>query len=155
MSANPPSAGLGRASLQRRQRAGDIVLAHTALATGSTLVPWPLLDVATELAVQVRMARRLCRLYDAPFPAGGAYEVITGLVGGISYGALSVAAMRYISFASYFAGPLPSAGSTAAYTWLLGELLVQRLETTGRIDLPAPTEECAPPALAAPGGRTA
>ena len=134
---------LTRAAMQRRLRAGDIVLAHTALATGSMFVPLPLLDVATELTVQVRMARKLCQLYDAPFPSTGAYEVITGLVGGISYGALSVTALRYISYAGYFAGTAPSASTTAAYTWLLGELLIERLETTGRIDLP-PAEPAAP-----------
>jgi uncharacterized protein (DUF697 family) len=127
-------------ALKRRMRAGDIVLGHTALATGSMFVPWPVVDVAAEFAVQVRMARQLCKLYDAPFPDSGSFEVITGLVGGVSYGALSVTALRFISFGSYFAGNLPSATTTAAYTWLLGELLIERLETTGRIDLPAPEE---------------
>jgi uncharacterized protein (DUF697 family) len=129
---------LSDAALKRRMRAGDIVLAHTGLATGSMFIPWMGIDVATELAVQVRMARRLCALYGAPFPDTGAFEVITGLVGGISYGALSVAAMRFLSFGSYFAGNLPAAATTAAYTWLLGELLIERLETTGRIDVPPP-----------------
>ncbi len=129
----------------RRLRAQDIVLAHTAGATGSMLVPVPGLDVAVELAVQVRMARELCRLYGAPFPSSGAAEVISGILGGLSIGALGVTALRAISFASYFAGTLPSATTTAAYTWLLGEVLIRRLEETGRIDLPPPA-----PAVAAP-----
>lgn len=123
----------------RRLRAQDIVLGHTVAATGSMFVPVPGIDVAVELAVQVRMARELCRLYDAPFPSSGAAEVISGIVGGLSVGALSVTAMRAISFASYFAGTVPSAATTAGYTWLLGELLIHRLETIGRIDLPPAT----------------
>jgi uncharacterized protein (DUF697 family) len=140
----PPAVLPSRDVMKRRMRAGDIVLAHTAMATGTMFIPWYGVDVATEFAVQVRMARELCKLYGAPFPDSGAFEVITGLLGGISYGALSVAAVRGISFVSYFAGNLPSATTTAAYTWLLGEVLIERLETTGRIDLPPPAPDIAP-----------
>ena len=139
---------LTRAGL-RRIRARDLVVHHTALATGSMLVPVAGVDVAVQLGVQVRMARELCRLYGAPFDAAGAREVIAGLLGGRSYEAVRVTALRYLSFASYFTGQLPSAGMTAAYTWMLGALLVERLEATGRIDLP-PVVDPAAAALPAP-----
>lgn len=128
-------APLTRAAL-RRIRARDVIVHHTTLAAGSMVIPIPGLDVATELGIQVRMVKKLSDLYGAEFTAAGAREVITGIVGGLSFGALSTAALRYISFASYFAGTLPSAGLTAAYTYTIGELLVERLEKFGRIDLP-------------------
>ncbi|HEY0844905.1 MAG TPA: DUF697 domain-containing protein [Noviherbaspirillum sp.] len=129
----------------RRIHAQDAVVHHTTLAAASMAIPVPLVDVATELAIQVRMAKKLCTLYGAEFTADGAREVITGIVGGLSFGALSTAALRYISFASYFAGTLPSAGLTAAYTFAIGELLVERLERHGRIDLPPDENNDKPP----------
>jgi hypothetical protein len=77
-------APLTRASL-RRIRARDLVVHHTALATGSMVVPIVGLDVAVQLAVQVRMARELCKLYQAPFDATGVREVVIGLVGGLPF----------------------------------------------------------------------
>jgi uncharacterized protein (DUF697 family) len=142
-------APLTRASL-RRIRARDLVVHHTALATGSMVVPIVGLDVAVQLAVQVRMARELCKLYQAPFDATGVREVVIGLVGGRSAEAVRVTALRYLSFASYFVGRLPSAGMTAGYTWMLGGLLIDRLETTGRIDVPDGTAADAPAILPAP-----
>lgn len=134
----------------RRVQAQDAIVHHTTLASASMAIPVPLVDVATELAIQVRMARKLCALYGAQFNAAGAREVITGIVGGLSFGALSTAALRYISFASYFAGTLPSAGLTAAYTFAIGELLLERLEKHGRIDLP-PADSDAPSTQEATG----
>lgn len=120
----------------RRIHARDIIVRYTGLAAGSMWIPVPGLDVATELGLQMRMVQKLCELYGAEFTATGAREVITGIIGGLSIGALSTAALRYISFASYFMGTLPSAGLTAAYTYIAGELLTDRLERYGRIDLP-------------------
>ena len=135
----------------RRIEAQDAIVHHTTMAAASMAIPVPLLDVATELTIQVRMAKKLCELYGAQFNVAGAREVITGIVGGLSFGALSTAALRYISFASYFAGTLPSAGLTAAYTFTIGELLLERLETYGRIDLPQ--EHDSPLPLAGEGSK--
>lgn len=126
---------LTRARL-RHLRGGEVVVQHTTLAAGSMLIPIPGLDVATELAVQVRMVKKLCELYQADFTLSSAREVITGITGSLSIGALSTAALRYLSFASYFAGSLPSAGLTAAYTYTIGERLLERLELYGQIDQP-------------------
>ena len=131
-------APLTRAAL-RRIHARDIVVRYTGLATGSMWIPIPVLDMAAELGLQVRMVQKLCELYGAEFTISGARDVITGIVGGMSIGALSAAALRYISFASYFMGTLPSAGLTATYTYMVGELLADRLEHYGRIDLPPET----------------
>ena len=128
-------APLTRAAL-RRIRAQDVIVHHTTLAAGSMAIPVPLLDIATELGIQVRMVKKLCELYGAEFNVTGAREVVTGIIGGISFGSLGTTALRYLSFASYFAGTLPAAGLTAAYTYTVGELLLERLEQHGRIDLP-------------------
>jgi len=122
-------------SALRRIHARDIVARYAVLAASSIWIPIIGLDVAAELGLQVRMVQKLCELYGAEFTARSAREVITGIVGGLSIGALSAAALRYISFASYFTGTLPSAGLTAAYTYMVGELLADRLERYGRIDL--------------------
>ncbi|MEC4720697.1 DUF697 domain-containing protein [Noviherbaspirillum sp. CPCC 100848] len=138
---------LTRAGL-RRIRAHDVIVHHTTLAAGSMAIPIPGFDVAAELGIQVRMVKKLCELYGAQFTAGSARKVITGIVGGLSIGSLSTAALRYVSFASYFAGTLPSAGLTAAYTYTIGNQLIERLERYGTIE--APPEEAVGDLPAAP-----
>lgn len=137
---------LTRAGL-RRIRAKDLVTGHTALAAGSMLVPFTGLDIAAQIAVQLRMARELCRLYGAPFNAVHARAVIEGLAGDRSQAAGPVTALRLLSLASYFAGTLPSAGMTAGFTWMLGMLLIERLERAGHIDAPAVALPLSPVAL--------
>jgi len=129
----------------RQQRAGQLVGRYTVLASGSTWVPVPGLDLGVELWLQIRMARELCALYGAPFSAAAAGEVASGLVGGTSLKARTVTALRYVSFATYWTGGLPSLATTAGFTWLLGQLLIERLEAHGRIELPLPTEPLAEP----------
>ena len=130
---------LTRAALRRIQ-AQDLIVKYTGLAAASMAIPIPLLDAATELVIQLRMAKKLCQLYEADFTAERARAVITGIVGGLSLGALSAASLRYVSIAGYFAGTLPSAGLAGAYTFAIGNLLVDRLEEHGRFDLPHPKE---------------
>ncbi len=141
-------APLTRAAL-RRLHAQDVILRHTSLAGASMVIPVPLLDMATALSIQIRMAKRLCVLYGAEFNRTAARGIVTGALGGLSPGSVRATALRYLSFASYFTGTLPSAGLSAAYTYVLGELLLERLIANGRIDLPAPRESSssAPPAL--------
>lgn len=132
-------APLTRSAL-RRLRAQDMVLRHTSLAAASMAIPIPLLDMATALSIQIRMAKKLCALYHAPFELATARPIISGMLGGMSLGSLGTAGLRYLSYASYFAGTLPSAALSAAYTYALGELLLARLAAHGRIDLPTPDE---------------
>lgn len=124
----------------RRLHAQDVIVRHTSMAGVSMVIPVPLLDMAAAMSVQIRMAKKLCRIYGAEFNRGAARNVITGILGGFSPGSISATALRYLSFASYFAGTLPSAGLSAAYTYVLGEVLLERLIATGRIDLPSPAE---------------
>lgn len=139
---------LTRAALRRLQ-AQDLIVRHTSMAGASMVIPVPLLDMAAALSVQIRMAKKLCTLYGAEFNRTVARDIITGILGGLSPGSVSATALRYLSFASYFAGTLPSAGLSAAYTYVLGELLLERLITGGCIDLPSPCERrpSASPAL--------
>jgi len=142
-------APLTRAAL-RRLHAQDVIIRHTSMAGASMAIPVPLLDMAAALSIQVRMAKKLCALYGAEFNRNAARDVVTGILGGLSPGSLSATALRYLSFASYFAGTLPSAGLSAAYTYVLGELLLGRLIANGRIDLPSPSENGDPQSSASP-----
>lgn len=136
-------APLTRAAL-RRLHAQDIILRHTSLAGASMVIPIPLLDMATALSIQIRMAKKLCVLYGAEFNRTAAGGIVTGALGSLSPGSVSATALRYLSFASYFTGTLPSAGLNAAYTYVLGELLLERLIACGRIDQPSPRESRSP-----------
>jgi uncharacterized protein (DUF697 family) len=141
-------APLTRAAL-RRLHAQDVIVRHTSMAGASMVIPVPLLDMAAALSIQIWMAKKLCILYGAEFNRTMARDIITGVLGGLSPGSVSATALRYLSFASYFTGTLPSAGLSAAYTYVLGELLLERLIVSGRIDLPSPRESrpSASPAL--------
>jgi len=127
---------LTRAAL-RRLHGQDLVIHHTAMAAGTMVIPVPLLDAAAELAIQIRMAKKLCMLYGVDFNKEHARAVITGIVGGISLGAISAAGLRYLSFASNFAGTLPSASLAAVYTYTIGTMLLDRLEQHGKLEIPS------------------
>ncbi len=124
----------------RRIHGQDLIVKYTGLAAASMAIPVPLLDAATELVIQLRMAKKLCDLYQADFTTERARAVITGIVGGLSLGAVSAVTLRYVSIAGYFAGTLPSAGLAGAYTYAIGNLLLDRLEAHGRFDVPHPKE---------------
>lgn len=124
----------------RRLHAQDIVLQHTSLAGACMVIPVPLLDIATALAVQLRMAKKLCVLYGARFDRTAARGIITGALGNLSPDSVRAMMLRYLSFVSCFTGTLPSAALNAAYTYILGELLLERLIANGRIDMPSPHE---------------
>ena len=53
--------------IQQKKKANRITLAHTAIAAGLGFAPFPLLDAASILGIQVWMLGRLARTYDLPF----------------------------------------------------------------------------------------
>ena len=124
---------------RRRVHAQDIVIQHTALAATSMVIPVPLLDAAAELAIQLRMAKKLCVLYEVDFKKEEARAVIAGIAGGLSLGALSASMLRYVSLVSNFMSLLPSMGLAATYTFVIGNMLAERLEQHGRLVAPAVT----------------
>jgi uncharacterized protein (DUF697 family) len=119
----------------RRIHAQDLVLSHTALAASSMAIPIPLLDAVAELAIQLRMTKKLCALYSADFTKERARAVITGIVGGLSVGAVSAGVLRYLSFASSFMSFMPSASLAGAYTYVIGNMLLERLEEHGKLEV--------------------
>ncbi|TCW87406.1 hypothetical protein C5O80_05710 [Burkholderia sp. SRS-46] len=125
-------------------QARDIVLRHAAAAAASSAIPVPLLDLAAGVSIQIRMARQLCALYGVRFTPHVVRQVVTGIVENVPANDLSGPVLRYVSFAGYFTGPLVSGGLTAAYTYVLGEVLIERLASHQRIDVPAPSERTPP-----------
>ena len=66
-----PDAGMTALSTsparQRDKLAGKIIGAHAGYVAVGGLIPLPAIDVAASATVQVRMAAKLCELYDLPF----------------------------------------------------------------------------------------
>ncbi|KFJ09091.1 hypothetical protein DR66_2000 [Delftia acidovorans] len=120
----------------RRLRAREVIRNHTLMTAASAAAPPGMVSAAVAMAVQLRMAQRLCLLFGAPFTQELAVQVITGLVQAMEPPRLGTQVLRLASIASWFTGPLTCAGINAAYTWAIGEALLEQLATHSSLGMP-------------------
>ena len=74
--------------------ANKLVSRYALYAAGGGLIPVPTLDIATIVAVQIKMVADLSKLYDVPFSQDRAKTVVTALVGGVLPAARSPSSAR-------------------------------------------------------------
>jgi uncharacterized protein (DUF697 family) len=72
------------------------------LSGGAMVIPVPLLDMAAEAAIQVRMVKRLAEIYGVDFGEERAKTLVVAALGGFSAGWAAGNLLRYASFATYF-----------------------------------------------------
>ena len=121
------------AGVLRRLKADQTVRDHALLASGAMAIPIPLLDMAAETTIQIRMVSRLCALYGVDFAEHRLKTVIAGVLSGISAGWVAGRLMRYASFASYFSNFWPSALFTGGITYAIGQVFIEHFESGGGI----------------------
>jgi hypothetical protein len=66
----------------RLMRANKCVLLWSSVSVPISLIPFVVLDVAATIAIQVKMIKDICDLYNIPFKNENARAFISGLVGG-------------------------------------------------------------------------
>lgn len=117
------------AQIQQKKKANRITLFHTAMAAGLGFVPFPLLDAAGILGIQLWMLGRLAKAYDVPFKKNLAKSIIGALVGNIG----SVGAVKLIPGLGSILGGGMVAVSAGAATYALGKLFTQHFSQGGTL----------------------
>lgn len=134
-SPSPPTQSLPRrypSARIRQLKAEQTVRDHVLLAASAAAIPLPLVDMAAEAAIQVRMVKRLAEIYDIDFSDERAKALVVAALGGFSMGWAASGVLRYASFASYFATLWPSAAFNSAVTYAIGRVFCRYFNGGGR-----------------------
>ncbi len=116
----------------RRFQAEKLIREHMVAAMGAGLVPLPLGDWATTLAVQLHLVRELAKLYGVPFLAGAAKGLIVSLVGATSVrGATTL--IKLLPGVGWMVGGLTASVLAAAMTYAVGKVFQRHFEAGGTL----------------------
>lgn len=129
--ARPAAAGPATSLRLRRLRAEQAVRDHALLAASAMVIPVPLLDMAAEAAIQVRMVRRLAEIHGIDFAEERAKAIVAAAFGGFSAGWAAGSLLRYATFATYFTNFWPSAVLSSAITYGIGQVFIHHFERGG------------------------
>ena len=127
-----------RSPLLRDIRSRQTIRDHALLAAGAMALAVPLVDMAAEAAIQVRMVKRLAEIHGVDFAEERAKTLVAAAIGGFSAGWAAGTLLRYASFASYFTNFWPSAALSSAITYGIGHLFAQHFSKGGQLDDLAP-----------------
>lgn len=117
--------------------ANDIVKNHVIAATGVSLIPVPLADLAAVMGIQVKMAYSLSKLYDVPFKEKLVRSLLTSLVSGAG-ASLAMSGLASLAKAvpglGSVAGAAGVSATSAAVTYATGKVLSRHFEIGGTFD---------------------
>lgn len=121
----------------RQARAEMMVKDHMLVSLGVGVLPFPLLDIATGIASQVVLVRRLCTLYEVPFSESAARAAIMSL--SASIGSTGMAVVVGFSLGKLIPGIGTAAGmvalpvANAAMTYAIGKIFIGHFEMGGTL----------------------
>lgn len=126
----PPVAMTAEAEADKVPRALAIIRNYTLISAGVGVVPVPLLDMATMLALQMLMVRKLAKLYDLPFARQRVKSAIVGVIGGFKGGYLGGLALKMIPVIG-IVGYATMPTVNAAVSYAVGRVFLQHFESGG------------------------
>jgi len=107
-----------------------VVKRFTLYAAGVGVVPIPLLDMVTMLALQMFMVRKLARLYAVPYSEQRSKAAVAGLIGGFDAGYLGGCALKMVPLFGIFSFvAMPTLN--AAISYAVGKVFIQHFESGG------------------------
>ncbi len=110
-------------------RAEGLVKGYMLGSLGIGLVPYPGVDMAVLVAIQLKMLHNLAKLYEVDFSNELAKEVIASCLGGIIPGALSSQLSRFIPVYGVLVKGISTAAFAGALTYAVGKLFIQHFES--------------------------
>lgn len=115
-----------------KRQANAITNRRTLYAAGIGLLPFPLIDVAALLGVQVLMIRDIAKVYGVEFKDQIARSLITTLVGDL--GAVGVmSGVKAIPVVGSLIGGFTTSLTGAAATYALGKVFTQHFDQGGTL----------------------
>ncbi len=125
----------------RRSQALRIVQRHAAFSLAGGIIPLPIVNVASVMALIVRMVKKLSDHYGVPFEHDRARAIVIGLVGGAMPTGLGVATASTLGSlvpGANLIGLAVSAISAGACTRGVGRIFIEHFESGATLsDFPA------------------
>lgn len=119
-------------TVELKNQANAITNRRTLYAAGIGLIPFPLVDVAAILGVQVVMIRDIANVYDVDFKEKPVRSIIATLVGDL--GAIGVmSGVKAIPVLGTFIGGFTTSLTGAAATFALGKVFTQHFDQGGTL----------------------
>lgn len=117
--------------------ARDIVQKNVWYSLGIVMVPFPVIDLAYSVGVQINMIRDLSELYEIPFSKHTAQNLIYSFVAGswslIMGRALFFSFLKVVPGACLFAALAANPTASAAMTYALGSVFIMHFESGGTL----------------------
>jgi uncharacterized protein (DUF697 family) len=114
----------------KRTKALATVRNYTLLSAGVGVVPIPLLDLATMLALQMLLVRKLASLYNIPYAGQRLKAAVAGLIGGFEGGFFGGYALKMIPLLGIFSyAVMPTINAAVCYA--VGKVFIQHFESGG------------------------
>ncbi len=127
------SGGLAHVDAARRlSQAHAIVERHATYSAAGGIIPLPIANVASVMAIIVRMVKMLSNLYGVPFERDRARALVVGMAGGATptgLGAITSSTLYYLVPASAVIGLAVSSVAAVACTRSIGRTFVEHFES--------------------------
>lgn len=117
-------------STEELKHEADRITKRRALyAAGAGLLPFPVIDAAILLGIQITMIRSISQLYHVEFKENIVKSIIGSLVGSIG----AVGVMKAIPGLGTILGSLTTSATAAASTYALGKVFTQHFDQGGTL----------------------
>ena len=117
---------------RRLSQANAIVERHATYSAAGGIIPLPVANVASVMAIIVRMVKMLSNLYGVPFERDRARAIVVAMVGGAmptGLAAVTISTLQYVVPASAFIGLAVSSVAAVACTRSIGRTFVEHFES--------------------------
>lgn len=114
---------------ERQQEARKITQRRTLYAAGAGLIPFPIVDAAALLGIQVLMIRDIAKAFDVDFKEQRVKSLITALAGDVA----TVGLFKFVPGLGTFFGGASAAAIGAASTYALGGVFTQHFSQGGTL----------------------
>ncbi len=121
-----------RAFMTKEEKANEIVQNHALYAAGAGLIPVPFVDVAGVTAIQLKMIRDLCNVYNAEFNESLIKSIVASLVG-TSLARVGASLLKAIPGVGSLIGGVSMSVMSGATTYAVGQVFYKELQTNGNL----------------------
>ena len=113
---------------ENKNKANRIIRFRTLMASGVGFIPFPILDMAGILSIQLWMIRDISKVYDVPFKKNVAKSIIGTLLGNVG----TVGIVKFIPGINILGGGAVAVSAGAA-TYALGKVFMQHFDQGGTL----------------------
>jgi uncharacterized protein (DUF697 family) len=122
-------------SITRLERADQIITSHVLMSVGAGLIPVAGFDLAAGLTIQLTLLKRLSTLYGVSYSQNlgkGIVMSFLSTIGGFETGqTVALSLIKFIPFVGTAVGTLSMSAVVGAFTYALGKVFTQHLESGG------------------------